>query len=337
MRRALAPTVLAAWLGVFAIATPAAAQLSPIGAPNATPNKGVRGGERAGGPRPFRLGIVAAGRPDAATERVDPFRRHLATILDMPVTVAPFETEAALVGALVAGRVDYAPLSAIGFATAIRLCDCVEPLATPRDGDRAPGWFAIVIAKTGSGIGAIGDLATRRLAISRGEAIGTRRLPLMAIDRAGLSTTGADGVHLVETDGPTEALRALLDGRADAAVVWSSLDGARDDGWSRGPITDLVANEGLRAGDVQLVWSSPLLPLGPHTVKSDLDETSKRRLREMLIQLDADPDVADAIEPTHSGGFVRVGTPSYRPFVDLLTPPPPPGESDATGTTAPKG
>ncbi len=329
LRRVLAPLLLAGLVSV-GVAVPAAlAQLSPIGAPREAEGAKTRA-------KPFRLGIVAASRSEAAVERVDPFRRRLARVLDGDVAVTPFTDETALIGALVAGRVDYAPLSAVGYATASRLCGCVEPLAAPRAADRAPGWFAIVLVAAGGGVASVDDLAGRRLAIASNAAIGTGRLPSMLLERAGL--VGARSPRRIETDGPAEALQALLDGRADAAVVWSSLDGDPQTGWSRGTLADFVAAGRVEAGRVRMVWSSPILPLGPHTVRATLDEPTKRRLREMLIELDADPDVYEAIEPAASGGFVRVGAPAYRPFVDLLTPP---GEAETppetTGSAPPKG
>lgn len=285
---------------------------------------------------PFRLGIVAPDRPEATLARVDPFRRHLAMTLERDVEVRLFADETELVGALAAGRIDYAPLTALGFARASRLCDCVEPLAAPRDADRSAGWRAVILARKALGPTRTEDLAKRRLAVSPAQAIGTRRLPLMLLDRAGL---GGDAAPiLVETDGPEAALRALMAGEADAALVWASPASDVDDGTGRGTLADFVARGEARTEDFVPVWTSPLLPLGPHTVRAALDEASKRSLREMLIQLDVDPDVYEAIERVHSGGFVRVGVPSYRPFVDLLTPPDPPSEDpQSTGGLPSKG
>lgn len=285
---------------------------------------------------PFRLGIVAGDRHEAALARVEPFRDRIASVLDRDVTAETFDDEASLVRALVTGHIDYAPLSAIGYATATRLCDCVEPLAAPRDADRAAGWSAVVLARVAGGPERVDDLAGRRLAVAPVTSIGARRIPLAMLERAGL--TGAKAPSLVETAGPAEAFRALVEGRADAALAWSSLGDDAGPGPSRGTLADFVARGEVRAEDFRVVWSSPLLPLGPHTVRATLGETAKRRLREMLIELDTDPMIYEAIERTHSGGFVRVGAPSYRPFVELLTPPEPaPEEPASTGTMPPKG
>jgi len=325
MRRASASMLL---LAALALAAPAAAQLVEVGkAPRSDRSAKTRE------LRVLRLGIVAPVRRDAALARVEPFRAHLAGSLDTSVTVQTFDDETALVGALVAGRIDYAPLSALGFAVASRRCDCVEPLAAPRAADRAPGWHAVVLARPGAAPAKVGDLAGLRLAVTEGDAIGTRRLPLMLLARLGL--TGDKAPVLVETAGPKEAMGALMEGRADAAVVWSSLDGDPQEGWSRGTPAEMVAAGLVKPSDYRVVWSSPVLPLGPHVVRAALDEATKRRLRELLIQLDTDPELYEAIERENSGGFVRVGTPAYRPFIDLLAPDDAGPDKPTTTGTAP--
>lgn len=319
-------TLCALLFGVaLAAAPPAAAQVAPA--------RGASERPAARADRPFRLGVVGGERRDAALRRIEPFRAHLASVLDRDVVAAAFDGEAEVVRALVGERIDYAPLSAIGYATAARLCDCVEPLAAPRDADRAAGWRAMALVRVDGPIGKVDDLAGRRLAVARGTAIGTRRLPLMLLGRAGLRDARAP--LLVETEGPAAALKALREGRAEAALVWASGDGEHGDAASRGTLADAVARGEASAAEFRAVWSSPTLPLGPHTVRAGLDEATKRRLREMLIELDADPEVYEAIERAHPGGFVRVGAPSYRPFVDLLTPREDGGLDPAAGSDAP--
>ncbi len=305
----------------LAFGSPATAQIAPVKGPSDRP--------AARAATPFRLGVVAGERREAVLRRIEPFRAHLAKVLDREVVVAPLETEAETIGALAGGRIDYAPLSAIGYATATRLCDCVEPLAAPRDADRAAGWRAVALVRADGPIRRVEDLAGRRLAVARGTAIGTRRMPLMMLGRSGL--TGDRAPRSVETEGPAAALTALGEGRVDAALVWASGESARVGEASRGTLAEATAHGTAKASDFWTVWSSPILPFGPHTVRAALDEPTKRRLREMLIELDTDPEVYEAIERTHSGGFVRVGAPSYRPFVDLLTPPD--GESGEPATT----
>jgi phosphonate transport system substrate-binding protein len=139
-------------------------------------------------------------------------------------------------------------------------------------------------------------------------------------------------------EGPRAAVRAALDGRADAAVAWSTLEGDVAEGYGRGTLHDMVAGGELAMTGARVLWASPVLPHGPHAVRSELAEGTKRRLRDMLVDLDeVDPDAYDAVEPVLTGGFLRVGHAAYAPFVDLVTPRPTAPEPVTTGSTAPPG
>ncbi len=269
--------------------------------------------------RPLRLGVVDAGRPGATVDRVEPFRQRLADTLVVDVQTQRYPDERALVEAFAAGRVDYAPFTASGYAMAWRLCGCIEPLAVPRAADAGAGWRIVVVVPTGSPIEKPAGLAGRRLALSGETSIGGHRLALRLLEAQGLAGEARPRLEIV--DGPRAAVAAVLQGKAEAAVAWSSLEGDIAEGYGRGTLHDMVAAGELTMTDVRVMWASPVLPHGPHAVRGDLGEGQKRRLRDMLVDLDEiDPDAYEAIEPVHSGGFLRVGHAAYLPFVDLVTP-----------------
>lgn len=288
--------------------------------------------------RPLRLGFVSTDRGAEAVDRIEPFRLRLADTLGVDVRAQRFGDERALVDAFAAGRIDYAPLSASGYAMVWRLCGCVEPLAVPRAGDATAGWRIVVVVPTGSPIEKAAGLAGRRLAVSGETSIGGRRLALRLLEEQGLKGEAAPRLETVE--GPRAGVRAVLERRVDAAVAWSTLEGDVAEGYGRGTLHDMVAEGELAMTDVRVAWASPVLPHGPHAVRADMAEGPKRRLRDMLVDLDeVDPDAYDAIEPVHGGGFLRIGHAAYAPFVDLVTPRVPatdaPATPGTTGTTAP--
>ncbi len=279
--------------------------------------------------RPLHIGIVAAARPEVALDRIEPFRRRMADTLAGEVMVDAFADERRLAEALANGRVDYARLSASGYATAWGLCGCVEPLAAPRASDGTAGYRSAIVTKRGGAIKSLADLAGKTLAISAEPALATRRLPLMMMAaQEGLS--GDRGPKLVEVSGPEEAVRALLAGRAEAAVVWTTLEGDPTEGWGRGTLHDLAGRNEVRMPEISIVWSSPVLPHGPQTVRSSLDEGRKRRLRDMLVDLDeVDPEAYEAIEPVFGGGFLRIGHAAYGTWLKLVQPETPPATEGA--------
>lgn len=269
--------------------------------------------------RPLHIGIVAPARPEVALDRVEPFRRRMAATLAAEVIADAFVDERRLAEALATGRVDYARLTASGYATAWALCGCVEPLVAPRASDGTAGYRAAIVTRRDAPIKTIKDLAGRTLAASVEPALATRRLPLMALAHEGLA--GDKGVRLVDVAGPEEAVRAMLAGRAEAAIVWTTLEGDPTEGWGRGTLRDLAAKGEVRMPEIRIVWSSPVLPHGPQAVRASLDEGRKRRLRDMLVDLDeVDPDAYEAIEPAFGGGFLRIGHAAYGTWLKLVQP-----------------
>ena len=288
---------------------------------------------RAAKARPLRLGFVATARPADATERLESFRLRLADTLGVDVRTQRYPDEPALVAAFAEGRVDYAPLSASGYAMVWRRCGCIEPLAAPRAADGSAGWRIVVVVPASSPLEKLAPLAGRRLAVAEETSIGGRRLALRLLEGQGV--TGSVAPRLETVSGPRAAVAAVVAGHADAAIAWSTLEGDVAEGYGRGTLHDMVAAGELSMADIRVLWASPVLPHGPHAVRADLGEGPKRRLRDMLVDLDeVDPDAYEAIEPVHAGGFLRVGHPAYVPFVDLVTPRDPrPETPDVPGTT----
>jgi phosphonate transport system substrate-binding protein len=306
----------------------------------AVPASAAEGGDapRAAKARPLRLGVVATARPTDAVDRVEPFRLRLADTLGVDVRTQRYPDERALIEAFADGRVDYAPLSASGYAMAWRRCGCIEPLAASRAADGSAGWRIVVVVPTSSPLEKLPALAGRRLAVAEEGSIGGRRLALRLLEAQGVEGAAAPRIETVA--GPRAAVAAAIERRVDAAVAWSTLEGDVAEGYGRGTLRDMVAAGELSMADVRVLWASPVLPHGPHAVRADLAEGPKRRLRDMLVDLDeVDPDAYEAIEPVHAGGFLRVGHPAYAPFVDLVTPRDPKSEGPGTtGTTvAPPG
>ncbi|WP_165498164.1 phosphate/phosphite/phosphonate ABC transporter substrate-binding protein [Siculibacillus lacustris] len=291
-----------------------------------------RGKPRARPPQPFRIGIVAPARSDAALDRLEPYRRRVGEVLGVEARVERLPDERALVAALVAGRIDQAGLSGAGYATARRSCGCVEPLVVPRAADGSAGFHAVVVVRTGSPITAPRDLDGRRLAVAGERAIVGRRLATALLTRdAGSAVTP----RLETVEGPRAALAALIAGRVEAAMVWSTLEGDVTEGYGRGTLHYAVAAGEANMADLRVIWTSPVLPHGPQVVQSRLDEARRRALGEMLIDLaDVDPAAYEAIEPVHGGGFLRIGASAYAPYLDLIEPPPAPA---ATTGAVPAG
>jgi phosphonate transport system substrate-binding protein len=270
----------------------------------------------------LRIGFIASSGPAADIARLEPFRAYMESRLALPVELVPATSESSLIDAQASARVQYAIDSAAGYASAAALCRCVEPLMLPAALDGSRGFHAILLVRADNPAQTAQDTAGARLALSAADSVAGRLLPLKEFAAAGIDPATHFSA-LFESPGPVDAVRALLDGRADAALAWSSLAGDAATGYSFGVLTTLVADGTMSMDQVRIVWQSPLIPFGPHAVRSDMPEEEKAAIREALTALSAEaPDVLDAVDPTAygGGGFVPAAAADYAPLAALVAP-----------------
>jgi phosphonate transport system substrate-binding protein len=271
----------------------------------------------------LRIGILAGADPAAIRTRMEPFRAYIESHVGLPVELVPSSTMSGVIEAETSGRVQYAILSATGYATAAEICQCVEPLALPSAFDGARGFYAIMLARTDGAITSLAEAAGKRLALGAADSVAGRLMPLQAFAAAGIDPA-THFAALYESPGPTDAIRALLDGRADVALAWSSLTGDAATGYDFGPLTTLVADGALSMDQVRVVWQSALIPFGPHAVRTDMPAELKTLLRDALTAMGVDaPDVLDLVDGSAygGGGFVSAAAGDYAPLAPLVAAP----------------
>jgi phosphonate transport system substrate-binding protein len=143
---------------------------------------------------------------------------------------------------------------------------------------------------------------------------------MKAFAEAGIDPT-AYFSKIVETSDPEMAISALLADQADLAVAWSSLSGDRSAGYSFGALARLVAEGGLSMDQIRIVWQSPLIPFGPHAIRSDLPDELKTLLSRALRDMAAENPVAlDAVDRFGGRGFVAADADLYAPIAALIAP-----------------
>jgi phosphonate transport system substrate-binding protein len=283
----------------------------------------------------LRVGILATDNPSAELKRLEPFRAYLSARLSLPVELVPTTSAETLIEAESSGRVPYAILSASAYAAASESCKCVEPLAQPTAFDGSRGFYAVLLARADSPITTLADTDGKRLALGAADSVTGHLLPLKEFAAAGIDPATHFGA-LYESPGPVDAIAALLDGRADLALAWSSLTGDAAAGYSFGPLHTMVAAGAVSMDQLRIVWQSPLIPFGPHTVRTDMAGEEKTLLRDALVAMAAEaPDVLDAVDRSAygGGGFVAAAAADYAPLVPLVAPEAP-ATPLATPTTA---
>lgn len=262
----------------------------------------------------FRVGMVRAGAP--TQEGLDALRKSLSAALGMPVDFFIAKDFAMLVDAQASSRIEYAIYSATAYATAQQLCDCVEPLAAAVDVDEAAGIRTVLIGRADK-VSRLSDLPTVRLAIPSDDSMSGWLAPLALLSGEGIKLgSAAQSVLRTETTAETES--AFISGQVDALLGWerATLD---DDALPEGGTIDRLRRAGVDPAGLDILWRSPLIRYGPHTVRKSIAPEAKAILTTYLLGLHAaDPQAYDLLSGGHGGGFVAVDDKAYAAAKDVV-------------------
>jgi phosphonate transport system substrate-binding protein len=266
----------------------------------------------------LRVGVLTGQNTAYRLAQMAPFRRYLQDSLGIPVELVPAADYATLIDAEVNGRVQYALDSAASYATAAELCGCVEPLAVPVQADGSTGIHAVMISRIDGPILSLAEARGARLAVGPPDSVAGHLVPFSEFARAGIEPESYFGA-VVEVADPEQAVSALLAGQVDAALAWSTLAGDPSAGYGSGVFGKMVSEGTLDMSRIRLAWQSPLIPYGPHTVRSDLPEEAKDLLRSALANIaERAPDALDAVARDGAVGFAPATPEIYAPVAALV-------------------
>ena len=268
----------------------------------------------------LNVGVLATGGASYRIASLQPFRAYLEARIGLTVNIVPAASWGELIDAETSGRVQYAILSAAAYAEALSTCHCVEVIAAPKAADGALGYHSVLVVKADSPIKALADARGAKLALAGEDSVAGRLIPMQSFAHEGIAPATYFS-KIVEVANPEAAIGALLDGTVDIAAGWSSLTGEAESGYDFGLLASMTASGKLTPGEVRVVWQSPLIPFGPHVVRSDMPAELKTLLAQALLDMaDEDQDALDSIDRIGygGGGFAAPDAALYAPITELV-------------------
>jgi ABC-type phosphate/phosphonate transport system substrate-binding protein len=244
-------------------------------------------------------------------------RRYFHEEAGLPVEVVLFQSYETQVEALLASPADPAPRIDIGWNTNLAFLQATEwskrrctPIAM-RDTDL--GWMTKIVAVAGGSVTTLFDLNGRTLALGSRDSGHAAILPVHFLEAQGLIEGktyhslrfNSDlGKHGDTGTSEVEAMRAVLDGRADAAAIGS-------------PFWERVRAERLApAGALVEIWTSPPFSHCMFTARPDLEPEVREQFEAALMKMSYDnPAHRPVLEaeglkkwiPAELGGYDSLG------------------------------
>ncbi len=218
----------------------------------------------------------------------------------LPMDYALFSTYDAMGRALLAGAIDIAWNGPMAHAQALVRGNGACRTLAMRDTDKDVA--TIIVARSDSGIGELGDLRGRRLALGVPASTELRIIPVHELRQAGFDLeTECEIVELTPREYPGGERwvddRMILDAIAEGAV---------DAGALFEPAFDrLLGARSLQADDFTVVWRSEPFCHCAFTARPELSDDLGRRFVELMTAMDpADPEIKEMMELEHLGAWL---------------------------------
>ncbi|WP_193177924.1 phosphate/phosphite/phosphonate ABC transporter substrate-binding protein [Oricola nitratireducens] len=263
----------------------------------------------------LRIGVVMQNGRNYDPRRFEEFREIVSETLSLPVEIFQAHDAAALIDAMATSRIEYSIMSALGYATADRMCECIEPVAAPVSREGATAVRSVLVVDDAR-VRRIADLAAVPIAAGPANSLGGDLLPSAEFEWQG-GPLADSGLDLVQAASTRESLRLLADGEVAAAFLWEFVRPGSAMAYEDGP---RAALDGMSPGGFTVLWHSEPVRFGPHAVRRNLPAAAKAALRRMLVDLDeAAPLAYDSVSPALGGGFEAAGADEYHSALALVS------------------
>ncbi len=177
-----------------------------------------------------------------------------------------------------------------------------------------------MLTRADSGIESLADMEGRSLGFADPDSTSGYLIPLVTLPEEEalggqtieqfFSETGFGGGH-------ENNVLAVVDGKFDAGVTWTSGVGDFEDGYTSGNIRKMVDKGLLDMDDMRQIWQSPLIPNGPITVSNTVPAERKQQFKDYLVNMvETDPDCFQAIQGGEFSGYTEVNPDFYMPIIN---------------------
>jgi phosphonate transport system substrate-binding protein len=267
----------------------------------------------------FRVGILGGENTQDRLKSYDGFQKLLEARLGVPVRLFPSADYAGVMQGIAAGQLEAAEFGASGFAGTWLDCKCVEPVIVPQEKDGSTFYYSVMVTRKDSGITSIEEMKGHSLAWADPNSTSGYLIPSATLKTQGIDLT--DGKYFSRTGfagGHEQGVVAVLNRQYDACVTWTSGQGEKSEGYSRGNLRSMVDRGMLKMSDVNIIWQSGKIPNGPWAMRSALPASLKQDFADFMLDLPkSHRDVYNAVEAGSGVGYVPATMDLYKDIIDL--------------------
>jgi phosphonate transport system substrate-binding protein len=267
----------------------------------------------------FRIGILGGENTQDRLARYDKFQQLLSKHLGMPVKLFPAADYAGVMQGIAAGQLEAAEFGASGFAGAWLDCKCIEPIVVPQEQDGSTYYYSVMVVRADSGIKSLEDMKGHSLAWADPNSTSGYLIPSATLKTKGIKLD--DGAYFSKTGfsgGHEQGVVAVLNKQYDGAVTWTSGQGEKSEGFTRGNLRSMVDKNMLKMSDITIIWQSGKIPNGPWAMRIALPAELKKTFADFMLDLPkSHHSIYDDVEMGSGVGYAPATMELYKDIIDL--------------------
>lgn len=243
-------------------------------------------------PDKLRMGVAPTEGAADTAERFKGLAEHLTKELGIPVEVISASDYAGIITAMAAKNIELAYFGPKSYTEAAEKANA-QAVALEKGKDGQPGYYGVVIAKSGSGMKTIQDAKGKTFAFTDPNSTSGYLVPNILFYRD-LKTK------------PEEFFKEVKFSGSHGASILSVKNGSIDTAATNNVDLDRAATKGdARWEDFVILWKSELIPGSPMVVRGDLPESLKKAYGAALLKFNDNKD-----------GLVKLQIGGYEPATD---------------------
>jgi|DEB19_MinimDraft_3_1074340.scaffolds.fasta_scaffold46270_2 phosphonate transport system substrate-binding protein len=252
-----------------------------------------------------KYGVIPVETQSNTVKGMDAFIKHAEKETGVKWELYTASDYSGVMNALIAKQVHLSWLSGFSYCqTRMDSKGGVEPLVAAMEPDGTMGYNAVIVVKAESPYKTIDDLKGKVVARTDPLSGSGYLIPTAAFRAMGKPVDEYFKSPL--SGGHPQSVLGVLKGTYDAAFTWTS----KDD--NIGNIRQMMNKGLLKREQIRIIWTSPILPSPPVTIRTDLPPAMRNDLEKLFTELqNHDVKLAEAVAQGRTKGMVPIKHEDY--------------------------
>lgn len=255
-------------------------------------------------PAEIVIGLIPEMNVFKQMERYRPLAEYLAEQSGVPIRLTILSRYGNLIDSFQKQEIDGAFFGSFTGALAIEKLQ-VTPLARPVNLNGESTYRGYLFTRKDSGIRTAAEMKNKRLAFVEKATTAGYVFPLAYFRSNGIPN-------------PDDYFRETFFAGSHDATVYAVLEGKADVGAAKNTIFDWVRTIDPRIDqEIRILATSSAVPSNGLCVRKSLDEPTKARLRQILLELDSSPQGKSVLEKLGALKFIETSAEDYQPVFEM--------------------